>query len=100
MVVDQRVLVDGTENITTGNVISDLELGGVKVPLDASVKSLGVDTTCVYVSARLDVPRGTQVLTGNVDGLGGLLDGFERTLDTATSVSIFQSVTKDQETCS
>jgi hypothetical protein len=46
VVVDERVFVYGTENVTTGNVVSDLELSGVEVPRDTSVKSLGVDTTC------------------------------------------------------
>jgi hypothetical protein len=32
MVVDQRVFIDGTENVTTGDMVSDLELGGVEVP--------------------------------------------------------------------
>jgi hypothetical protein len=32
VVIDKRVLVDGTEDITTGDVVADLELGGVKVP--------------------------------------------------------------------
>lgn len=45
VVVDERVFVNRTKDITTRNVVSDLELGGVEVPRDASVESLGVDTT-------------------------------------------------------
>jgi hypothetical protein len=46
VVVNERIFVDRTEDVSTGNVVSDLELGGVEVPRDASVESLGVDTTC------------------------------------------------------
>jgi hypothetical protein len=46
VVVDQRVFIDATEDVSSGNVVSDLELRRVEVPLDLSVKRLGVDTSC------------------------------------------------------
>lgn len=45
VVVDERVFVDTTEDITTGNVVSDSELSRLEVPGDVSVKGFSVDTT-------------------------------------------------------
>lgn len=46
VVVDQGVFVDGTKDVTACDVVADLEVGGVEVPLDFTVKRLRVDTTC------------------------------------------------------
>ena len=44
MVVNEGVFVDGTEDITTRDMVSDLELSRVEVPRNSSIKSLRVDT--------------------------------------------------------
>jgi hypothetical protein len=46
VIVDKRVFVDGTKDVTTDNVIADREGCRVKVPLEFSIQGLGVDTTC------------------------------------------------------
>lgn len=45
VVVDERVFVYATEDISTGNVVPYSEAGGIEVPLDVSVEGFGVDTT-------------------------------------------------------
>jgi hypothetical protein len=45
VVIDERVFEHASENITARDVVADLELGRVEVPLDLAGKSLGVDTT-------------------------------------------------------
>jgi hypothetical protein len=45
VVVDERVLVHGAKDVSSRDVVSDPELGGVEVPLDLSAEGLGVDTT-------------------------------------------------------
>lgn len=44
MVVDERVFVHATENVTARDVVADLELGGVEVPSFFSAERFGVDT--------------------------------------------------------
>jgi hypothetical protein len=64
VVVEQRVLPDGTENVTTGDVVANLVLGGLEVPLSLTVQGGHVDTA------------------GNVDAVGNVRDGLEGALDT------------------
>lgn len=64
VVVHKRVLVDRAKDVTASNVVADAELGGVEVPLDVAGEGLCVDTS------------------RNVDGLGLLLDGLQRSLNT------------------
>ncbi|KAI6766620.1 hypothetical protein HG531_011842 [Fusarium graminearum] len=59
----ERVLKDGTPNITTREVVADLD-GGRELPLLVAVEGRNGDTA------------------GNVNGLGHLGNGLERTLDT------------------
>jgi hypothetical protein len=66
--VNERVLVDGTEDVTTSDVISDLEVDRGEVPLEAAVEGGGVD------SAR------------NVDRVGLFGDVLEGTLNTVVDV--------------
>lgn len=47
MVIHQRVFVDATEDITTSNVVSDIEVSRVKVPFNLSAEGFSVDTACV-----------------------------------------------------
>jgi len=54
VVVNEGVFVDGTEDVTTRDMVSDLELSRVEVPRNSSIKSLRVDTT-YEVSPVLEV---------------------------------------------
>ncbi|KAI3492707.1 hypothetical protein L1887_42625 [Cichorium endivia] len=68
VVLEQRVLVDGAEDVTTADVVADLELAGSEVPRELTVERLRVDTS------------------GNVDTAALLHDGLERTLDAVVNV--------------
>jgi hypothetical protein len=45
MIVNKRVFVDGAENISTRDVIADLEVSWLEIPLQGAVNGLGVNTT-------------------------------------------------------
>jgi hypothetical protein len=45
VVVDERVFIDGTKDVTADDVVADFVGCRVKVPLDISVEGLGVDST-------------------------------------------------------
>lgn len=64
VVVEKRILENTSENITTSDVIANLELAGRKVPLLGSTEGRHVDTT------------------RNVDALGLVGDTLEWSLDT------------------
>jgi hypothetical protein len=61
--IQKRILVYRAIDVSSRNVVTDFEVDRAKVPFDAAVESLSVD------SSR------------NVDCLGNLVDGLERTLD-------------------
>lgn len=67
VVVEQRVFPDGTENVTTSDVVADLVLGGLELPLSLAVQGRHVDTT------------------GNVNAVGDVRDGLERALNTVVN---------------
>lgn len=69
MVIDEGVLVGGTEDVTARDVVADLELGRVEVPGNASVKSLGVDTTWSNVSPGSDGAVTTKVAGRDIRGM-------------------------------
>jgi hypothetical protein len=64
VLAEKTVLEDGTEDVTTSDVIADLELARGEVPLLLAVESGKIDTT------------------GNVDAVGVVGDTLERALDT------------------
>jgi hypothetical protein len=64
VLTEKTVLEDGTEDVTTSDVVADLELAWGEVPLLLAVESGKVDTA------------------GNVDAVGVVGDTLERALDT------------------
>lgn len=64
VLAEQRVLEDGTEDVTTGDVVANLEVARCKCPLLLTVEGGQVDTT------------------GNVDRVRGVGDTLQRTLNT------------------
>lgn len=69
VVRDDGVLVDLSENVSSGNVVPDFEVDGVEVPLDRSIQRSRVDST------------------GDVDGCRELSDRFEGSLNSIVDVS-------------
>lgn len=83
MIIDERVFEYASKDVTARDVVADLELGRVEVPLDLAGESLGVDTTWYsQLLAVLTFGRRVVGLTGNVNGLGLFSDTLQRTLDT------------------
>lgn len=66
--VDERVLVDVAVDVAARDVVSDLEVDGVKVPLDGAIQGLGIDSSW------------------DVDALCLLHDALEGPLDTVVNV--------------
>jgi len=64
VVAEQRVLPDGTENVTTSDVVANLVASRLEVPLSLTVQGGHVDTT------------------RNVDAVGDVRDTLERALNT------------------
>lgn len=64
MIADERVLDNSAEDVTAGDVVSDLVLARREVPLLLTVESRNVDTA------------------GDVDAVCSLGDALEGTLDT------------------
>lgn len=69
VVHDDRVLVHLAKDVASGDVVADLEVDGVKVPLDRAVQRGGVDAA------------------GDVDGRRELSDRLERALDAVVDVA-------------
>lgn len=64
VLVEKRVLPDDTEDITASDVVADLVLGRLEIPLLGSVKGWNIDTT------------------RNVDAVGDVGDTLQRALNT------------------
>ena len=63
-------------------MVTDLVRSGIEVPFDMSIESLGIDTTW-ELSVSPSQLKAEHRHTRNVDALRLLLNGFQRTLNTA-----------------